>query len=145
MAELVSVCWLEIRGKIDTRMLSPSTVYKAYLVFKLTSHAYGFKNRPAVVTVGLFGGESTKQTVLLDPDTERRWIQTGLQESELREIDEAQHPKERADGWLEVELGEFLCQGEEYGELEMDCMEVKSGWGKRGLIVEGIEVRPKRM
>ncbi|KAK9919294.1 hypothetical protein M0R45_027899 [Rubus argutus] len=68
-----------------------------------------------------------------------------LQESELREIDEAQHPKERADGWLEVELGEFLCQGEEYGELEMDCMEIKSGWGKRGLIVEGIEVRPKRM
>ena len=69
VAELLLVCWLEIRGKIDMRMLSPSTKYKAYLVFKLTSDAYGFKNSLMVVTVGLVGRESTKQTVLLDLDS----------------------------------------------------------------------------
>ncbi|KAL6190299.1 hypothetical protein ACLB2K_036697 [Fragaria x ananassa] len=64
VAELVSVCWLEIRGKIDTRLLSPSTMYKAYLVFKSTAATYGFDYQPAEVSVGLIGGaEPTKQTV----------------------------------------------------------------------------------
>ncbi|KAK9948038.1 hypothetical protein M0R45_003627 [Rubus argutus] len=39
---------------------------------------------------------------------QRRWIQTDLQELEL---DEAQHPKERADGWMEVKLGSFSVKG----------------------------------
>ncbi|KAL6187943.1 hypothetical protein ACLB2K_039338 [Fragaria x ananassa] len=72
VAELVSVCWLEIRGKIDTRLLSPSTMYKAYLVFKSTAAAYGFDYQPAEVSVGLIGGaEPTKQTAFLDADRGR--------------------------------------------------------------------------
>ncbi|KAL6193049.1 hypothetical protein ACLB2K_034134 [Fragaria x ananassa] len=151
VAELVSVCWLEIRGKIDTRLLSPSTMYKAYLVFKSTTAAYGFDYQPTEVSVGLIGGaEPTKQTVFLDADRGRtqsyqivpgrvgifrRSRILGLQVCQPREINDNQYPKERADGWLEIGLGEFLCEGEEGGELEMTCLQTRGGQWKGGVIV----------
>ncbi|XP_050382068.1 putative F-box protein PP2-B12 isoform X2 [Argentina anserina] len=159
VAELVGVCWLEIRGRIDTRLLSPLTMYKAYLVFKLTAAAYGFDYQPAEVSVGLVGSEPTKHDVFLDADRGQtqsyqivprrigifhRSRILGLQVSRPREIDDDQYPKERADGWLEIELGEFFCKGGEDGALEMTCLETKGGQWKGGLIVQGIEVRPKR-
>ncbi|TKY63642.1 putative F-box protein PP2-B12 [Spatholobus suberectus] len=56
VAELVIVCWLEIKGRIKTRILSPNTLYTAYLVFKQSSAgAYGFKNQPVEVSVGVVG------------------------------------------------------------------------------------------
>ncbi|PQQ21185.1 putative F-box protein PP2-B12 [Prunus yedoensis var. nudiflora] len=167
VAELVSVCWLEIRGKIGRRMLSPSTLYKAYLVFKSTAGAYGFVHQPVEVSVGMLGGEEpTRHTVFLDAErgqnaayhirpgprrigliNRRHFL--GYQSSQPREINEAQYPKERDDGWLEIEMGEFFCQGGGDGgdggdgELEMACLEVTSGHWKGGLIVQGIEIRPK--
>ncbi|KAM1160690.1 hypothetical protein ACFX19_034268 [Malus domestica] len=166
VAELISVCWLEIRGKIGTRMLSPSTLYKAFLVFKSIAGAHGFENQPVEVTVGLIGQEPTKHVVFLDVQRgqtqgqgyhvagpwhiglfNRRHIPglQSLQSFQPREINEAQYPKERNDGWLEIEMGEFFCEGGEGGELEMTCMEVRGGQWKGGLIFQGIEVRPKRM
>ncbi|KAM1144996.1 hypothetical protein ACFX2B_033331 [Malus domestica] len=126
VAELVVVWWLEINGKIDTRILSPSTVYKAYLVFMLSERARGFDRDDLLeVKVGLFGEEETNSKRTVFPGQERSL-------------------KKRPDGWLEVEIGEFLCPGEEDGGLmEMACMEVDRMM--RGLIVQGIEVRPKRM
>ncbi|CAB4298923.1 unnamed protein product [Prunus armeniaca] len=164
VAELLMVCWLEIRGKIGRRMLSPSTLYKAYLVFKLTARAYGFDHHPAEVWVGMLGGEEpTRHRVFLDAErgqntayhigpgprligliNRRHFL--GFQSSQPREINEAQYPKERDDGWLEIELGEFFCLGGGDGgdgELEMACLEVTSGHSKGGLIVQGIEIRPK--
>ncbi|KAH0994535.1 hypothetical protein GBA52_018399 [Prunus armeniaca] len=164
VAELVSVCWLEIRGKIGRRMLSPSTLYKAYLVFKSTAGAYGFDHQPVEVSVGMLGGEEpTRGRVFLDAErgqntanhiapgprrigliNRRHFL--GYQSSQPREINEAQYPKERDDGWLEIELGEFFCQGGGDGgdgELEMACLEVTGGHWKGGLIVQGIEIRPK--
>ncbi|KAM1095890.1 hypothetical protein FF1_010730 [Malus domestica] len=156
VAELVDVCWLEIHGRIETRMLSPSTLYKAYLVFKTTAQAYGFEHRAAEVTVGLIGEQRTNQNVFLGA----RRVQTrgqgyhmarprGIRRTHIldqpREINEAQYPKERHDGWLEIEMGEFFCKGGEGGELEMSCLETKGRHWKSGLIVQGIEIRPKRM
>ncbi|KAM1052239.1 hypothetical protein ACFX19_034277 [Malus domestica] len=139
VAALVVVWWLEIRGKIDTRILSPSTVYKAYLVFMLSERARGFdRDDPLEVKVGLFGEEQTSS---------KRIVFLGRQNITGRpmEIDETQYPKKRPDGWLEVEIGEFFCPGEEDGGLmEMTCMDVDLHRMKRGLIVQGIEVRPKR-
>ncbi|KAB2621315.1 F-box protein [Pyrus ussuriensis x Pyrus communis] len=140
VAELVVVWWLEIRGKIDTRILSPSTVYKAYLVFMLSERARGFDHDdPLEVKVGLFGEEETSS---------KRIVFLGRQNITGRpmEIDETQYPKKRPDGWLEVEIGEFFCPGEEDGVLmEMICKELDLHRMKRGLIVQGIEVRPKRV
>ncbi|KAL6181738.1 hypothetical protein ACLB2K_048387 [Fragaria x ananassa] len=141
VASLDEVCWLEIRGKIDMSILSPWTLYKAYLVYKLTKRHYGF-NVPVEVAIAerhygfeygpldaALGGDENKQTVYLDPS--------------LKIMDGARRPNERADGWLEMELGEFLCQAEEDGELEMMCAEYKDLCWKSGLIVQGIEVRPE--
>lgn len=136
-------------------------MYKAYLVFKSTAAAYGFEYQPAEVSVGLVGGgEPTKQNVFLDAERGRtrsyqivprrvggifhRSRILGLQAFQPRELDDKQYPKERADGWLEIELGEFFCEGGEDGELEMTCLETRGGQWKGGLIVQGIEVRPKR-
>jgi hypothetical protein len=57
--------------------------------------------------------------------------------------DDVRLPRERQDGWLEVELGEFDSSGEGIdGEVDMSFNGVSSNW-KNGLIVQGIEVRPK--
>ncbi len=49
---------------------------------------------------------------------------------------------ERKDGWIEIGLGYFYNdQGDE--EVKMCLKEVKGEHLKGGLIVEGIEIRPK--
>ncbi|KAF2316825.1 hypothetical protein GH714_042166 [Hevea brasiliensis] len=51
-------------------------------------------------------------------------------------------PYRRSDGWLEIELGEYFNQCGNDGEvLEISAMEVNDE--KSGLIVQGIEIRPK--
>ncbi|KAE8686403.1 putative F-box protein PP2-B12 [Hibiscus syriacus] len=158
-AKLINVCWLEIRGKIAISMLSPMTHYKAYLVFKPSSGAYGFGFHPAEVSFGLVGTEGYKRTVYMDADrglrqryqivprriglfTRSRFL--GLQNPAPRTVasDDDQYPKARGDGWLEVELGELFNDGCTDGELEMSVLEVKGGYWKGGLIVLGIEIRP---
>ena len=49
---------------------------------------------------------------------------------------------ERENGWMEIELGEFFS-GEANEEVKMSLMEVKGYQLKGGLVIEGIEVRPK--
>ncbi|KAM0995232.1 hypothetical protein ACFX19_010787 [Malus domestica] len=118
VAELRSVWWLEIRGNIETRILSPSTVYQAYLVFKLSATADGFDRDDFVkVTVGLLGEEeaSSKRAVFLD------------QEEVSVRTSETQYPKKMTDSWLEMEMGEFFCPGEEDGAIiEMTCVDAQN-------------------
>ena len=128
MAELLLVCWLEMHGKLETHMLSPSTLYKAYLVFKFTAGAFGFQHLPAEVSIGLEGGETSNRT---------EFFHRGV-------IDRDRYPKKRSDGWLEIEMGEFFCKEGVDGLLKMHCLANGDGHWKSGLIVQGIEVRPKR-
>lgn len=44
VAELLQVCWFDVRGKTNTRVLSPKTHYSAYMVFKKADQCYGFKD-----------------------------------------------------------------------------------------------------
>ena len=159
VAELISVCWFEIRGKIDISMLSPSTMYSANLVFKSTMGSYGFQHQPVEATVGLVGGETYLRPVYLDLDRGRRLRYqivprrlglhlrsryVGFEAPNPSETEnEHSHPKERKDGWYEIELGEFFCDRGAQGELEMSVSEVRGGDWKGGLIVQGIEIRPK--
>ncbi|CAB4316050.1 unnamed protein product [Prunus armeniaca] len=170
-ARALSIVWAEtprywkwISLPDSRRMLSPSTLYKAYLVFKSTADAYGFDHHPAEVWVGKIGGEEpTRGRVFLDAErgqntayhiapgprrigliNRRHFL--GYQSSQPREINETQYPKERDDGWLEIELGEFFCQGGGDGgdgELEMACLGNQGGHWKGGLIFQGIEISPK--
>lgn len=159
VAELISVCWLEIHGKIKTSMLSPNTTYAAYLVFKSTEEAYGFEYQPAEVTVGITGGESETQTVYLDPDTGHRQqfqiiprpggmfnrIRTRMLRpfASISRQSDSRYPKARGDGWMEIQLGEYFNKDGEDEELEMSLREVRGGNWKSGLIVHGIDIRPK--
>ncbi|XP_044498590.1 putative F-box protein PP2-B12 [Mangifera indica] len=125
-AELIEMYTLEIRGKISTCILTPGTHYTAFLVFKLTERSYGFYSPPVEVSVGLVKSESQKRYVYL-------YVVIGQDDH---------HPRERRDKWLEVELGDFYNAGHGDDELEISILEVKGGWWKSGLIVQGIEIRP---
>ncbi|XP_023637633.1 putative F-box protein PP2-B12 isoform X2 [Capsella rubella] len=52
--------------------------------------------------------------------------------------------KAREDGWLEIELGEYYV-GFDEEELEMSILETRDGGWKGGIIVQGIEIRPKQV
>lgn len=149
VAELIGVCWLEINGRINTQMLSPATMYTAYLVFKLATGASGFRSQNAEVSVGLAGSTfGFKRSVLLDARIGRgrnllldNWF--GSKAYVPVGGGDGRYPEVRKDGWLEIKLGEFLNKESEDGELEMSITEVKGGHWKHGLVVQGIEIRPK--
>ncbi|KAL3814696.1 hypothetical protein ACJIZ3_015964 [Penstemon smallii] len=161
VAELLDVCWFEIRGKINMNMLSPATNYAAYLVFTCKSRTHGFEHQPAEACVGVSGHEAEKRTVCLDPDgAQRQRYQIvprrigllyhrltrlhGQQQDNVPPIEQnTQYPKPRDNGWMEVELGEFFVKEGQDGDLEISLMEVKGGNWKSGIIVQGIEIRPK--
>jgi len=158
VAELVTVCWLEIKGKIKTSMLSPETSYAAYLIFKMAEAAYGFYS-PAEVVVKTAGGKTETQKAYLDPGEghsrsyqiiqrrirllSRNRTSMTMTHPSLNRGRDGKLPSMREDGWMEVEIGGFLTRREEEGEVEMSVLEVKAGNWKGGLVVEGIEIRPK--
>lgn len=63
--------------------------------------------------------------------------------SRVSEGDGERFAREREDGWIEIELGSFYNDGGDGKEVEMCLKEVKGQHLKGGLIVEGIEIRPK--
>ncbi|XP_050254495.1 F-box protein PP2-B10-like isoform X5 [Quercus robur] len=142
IAKLSFVCWFDINGKMSTSMLSPKTNYAAYLVYKLRSRAHGFKHRLPTASIGTTGGgEVYEQTVGLGLPA----VEPGQQDQVV--LPQQQHtsrPKQRNDGWLEIELGQFFNEGGEADELQFGLKEVKCLSVKSGLIVEGIEIRPTR-
>ncbi|KAK0578337.1 hypothetical protein LWI29_008778 [Acer saccharum] len=147
VAKLEVILRFEIGGKISTSLLSPQTTYVAYLVF-----AEGFISHkdddPVGVTVGLAGSnngffifytndEPAKVVVrLAGPHHRTVYFHRVQQDGD----NDGFFPKKRADGWLESELGEFFNGGDEEGELSIT---IKSRW-KEHLIVQGIEIRPKK-
>jgi hypothetical protein len=137
VAKLVDVCWLEIRGVINTIVLSPNTQYAAYVVFKMID-AWGFQNCPVELSVGVEGGQSSTKIVCLDPNVEVEV--EGMQHNRAVGL---QRPSVRSDGWLEIEMGEFFSSGIENEEVLMSLLEIKALNWKSGLFLEGIEIRPK--
>ncbi|KAI9377972.1 hypothetical protein POPTR_018G016000v4 [Populus trichocarpa] len=154
VAELIKVCWLEIRGKINTCMLSPSILYTANLVFKFSIEAYGLDDQPVEVAMKLDGDKICAHSVCWNAERRGQQFRTARRPVDFfnfscrrsipaRESD-GHYPKKRGDGWLEIELGDFFCTEGEDGELEMRVFDGTNYW-KHGLIVEGIEIRPKEV
>ncbi|KAJ6373256.1 hypothetical protein OIU76_027565 [Salix suchowensis] len=129
VAELITVCWLEIRGKINTSMLSPSILYTANLVFKFSIEAYGLDDQPVEAAMKLDGDKICAHTVCWNEERRGQQFRT------------ARRP---------VDLFNFSCRRyvpareREDGELEMRVFDGTNYW-KHGLIVEGIEIRPKEV
>ena len=155
VAELLNVCWLEIRGRLDTRLLSQQTKYAAYLVFNLAESSHGLDYPPQETSVKLGAHVSSHTTRLQIPEIEYDWTENELsdhsgsddyedQAFQIRETQSSTEVVSREDRWMEIELGEFDTDCGDDGEVEMSFMGIKGGHWKRGLIVQGIEIRPRK-
>ncbi|XP_017230636.1 putative F-box protein PP2-B12 [Daucus carota subsp. sativus] len=156
--ELLDVCWFEIHGRISTSLLSGDTGYTTYLVYKLATRRYGFEHLPLEITVGIVGEESIKRNVFVDPEGEvqRENVTTpgrmdlfhNFRAAQPRPLVASsvnagsQNPRTRKDGWLEIELAEYYNKEGENRELEISLWELKGQHWKRGLIIQGLEIRP---
>lgn len=132
--QLGHVHWLEVYGEIPTSRLSPDTAYEAYLVFDLSDYVcYGF-HIPIEASVGIPGEESTKESIYLDPR---------IANSKCNHHCPNIKPRE-ADSRLEVKLGEYFNKKGENRDVEITLKEVESGRPKCGVVIIGMEMRPKR-
>ncbi|KDO70549.1 hypothetical protein CISIN_1g039003mg [Citrus sinensis] len=151
VAELRMISWLEIEGKIRTHMLSPNTMYRAYLLINITHRAHGLDLLPSDTFLEMGNQIISANTAYLScKDKKKHQMEclfygnrTQRTKSRVIEGDE-RFARERDDGWMEIELGEFFS-GDEEGdqEVKMSLREIKGYQLKGGLVIEGIEVRPK--
>ncbi|KAK6917107.1 Phloem protein 2-like [Dillenia turbinata] len=124
---LLGVTWLEIRGCIKSSFLTPNTTYAAYLVFKLEDNHYGFMLDFADVSVGTNASTSQTRSAFLTCETRDK--QSAWASVPIEEINK-----------LSVQTKEVM-DGDD-GDLETSVLETRGFW-KRGLIVQGIEIRPQ--
>ncbi|EOA26085.1 hypothetical protein CARUB_v10019504mg [Capsella rubella] len=136
VAELLNVCWFEVRGGMSTKYLSPGTRYSAYIVFKTKDRCPNLGDVPAEATVGLVGQESSQRFIYFVGPSDRR-----RRDRERRDVTK---PNMRKDGWMEAELGEFFNESS-CDEIATSVLETKSPYWKRGLIIQGIEFRPTKI
>ncbi|KAI3935350.1 hypothetical protein MKW98_027170 [Papaver atlanticum] len=123
VAELRLVWWLEIRGKLEIKLLSPNTFYVAYLA--------------KVEVVGRDGCDTSacsKERLI--------YLCDGNEHSPPDPLETEYFARERGDGWMEVEMGHFY-NGGGVSKVHMSVLETERGVPKRGLIVQGMELRPK--
>ncbi|GFY82593.1 phloem protein 2-B10 [Actinidia rufa] len=101
VANLRDVCWLDIRGKLETRFLSPKTAYISYLVFKVAEQEYGLENLPAKAWVRVVGERAGDE----DWDEDETTISVYLKFRRRRRVSRAAHTMEcfrggeRTGGW----------------------------------------------
>ncbi|XP_031251058.1 putative F-box protein PP2-B12 [Pistacia vera] len=102
-----------IKVKIETKMLSPETNYGSYLVFKFPEFGDGLLKGPVQLRK-----RKGKHSVFLDPsqDTE--------------------------DGWMEIEINEFFNENGDEERVKWRVFYFL-GFSGNGVVIEGIEVRPK--
>ncbi|KAK2650793.1 hypothetical protein Ddye_018282 [Dipteronia dyeriana] len=103
------------------------TTYVAYLVFA-ENHLCWVYDDPAEVSIGLVGSNNGQNRTVYIHREQQDGDHDGF------------YPKMRADGWLETELGEFFNGDNENSEF---LITIKSEM-KEGLLIQGIEIRPKK-
>ncbi|XP_071720026.1 putative F-box protein PP2-B12 [Rutidosis leptorrhynchoides] len=145
-AELLAVCWLEIKGKFKTTMLSSETTYAAFLVYNIGQLSHGL-DFAAKTSVRRHVGEMEVEDESEDVDMPVVYLKPSKASDNLHNSAHTRTeviggvPHRRADGWMEVELGKFYNDNMD-GEVDMRFMETNELHWKSGLIVEGIDIRP---
>lgn len=130
VANLRFVCWLDMRGKIETRILSKRTKYVVYLVFKLQAGYYGLETANAFVR-------------FVDCESDNEAEERASVVSISRQGPCENQSKIRVDGWMEIEMGNFFNDAGEDGDVEARLMEIRRLFAKGGLIIQGMEFRPE--
>lgn len=127
VAELKYVWWFDVKARIETKILSLRTKYEAYLIFKFVESKYGFEGRPVESGVYIEGSDNgVRRRLLLDPSRNM-----------------AQLSQDRRDGWMEIKMGELFNENGDDGRLMCSLFEFDGLITKHGLIIQGIELRPK--
>ncbi|KAL9666984.1 hypothetical protein QQ045_001328 [Rhodiola kirilowii] len=143
VACLRHVCWFDIVGHLETRILSPYTTYEAYLVFKFGPNEYGFDDQLFKSYVTVVGqceaGGATDQTSFNPVYFRGAGSAIRRYRLPLRIL---QLVREEEDVWMEIEMGEFTVGNEDEASF-VHVREVEVLYTKSGIIIEGIEVRPK--
>ncbi|PHT98988.1 hypothetical protein BC332_32136 [Capsicum chinense] len=151
VAELKRISRLEIQGKMKTGELSPNTTYGAYILMKISNRSFGLDSIPSEISISVGDQESISSTAYLrhSRNKKKEQLETLFYRNRVETLKarvnkgEERMPIERKDGWLEIELGEFYNGGNGDEEILMKLMEVKGYHVKGGLVIEGIELRPK--
>uniref|UniRef100_A0A0D9VMK8 F-box domain-containing protein n=2 Tax=Leersia perrieri TaxID=77586 RepID=A0A0D9VMK8_9ORYZ len=138
-AKLLSACWLEIRGKIDSKLLSRNTNYAAYLVCKIADDSFGLELPFQEASVIIRGSTTTCQVAIVERMIIRRYTPVAVLAEDI------EHPHKRADSWMELKLGEFYNEEGDDGEVCISFMETEEHNPKSGIVVQGIEIRPKKI
>ncbi|CAL0311205.1 unnamed protein product [Lupinus luteus] len=139
VAELRTISWLEIEGKIRTQILTPNTLYGAYLIMNVSHRAYGLDFAPSEVSIVTGHKVEKGKAYLYRKEEKNLKMETFFSENK----EGIPYPSKREDGWMEIELGEFFS-GESNVDVKMSLREVCYRL-KGGLVLEGIEVRPKQV
>jgi hypothetical protein len=119
-------------------MLSENTRYAAYLVFKMDDDCYGLDSPLQVASIYIGQDEISSHPVRLQNNIGNEQ-NDGAEEGAAPRL-----PMERPDGWMELEIGEWDNHG---GEDKHVCARVREtthgGNWKKGLVLQGVEIRPK--
>lgn len=133
---------LLIQATVKRRFLSPNTHYVAYFLYE---SRFNMLELPPLLGVGVrFVEEGIEKNVINDAYFD--------DDPSLRD-NEGFHPRHRDDGWTEIEMGEFF-NGDVDVDVDDDGGDVVEIflWAVRGayirmirngLVVQGIELRPK--
>ncbi|KAA8548437.1 hypothetical protein F0562_000121 [Nyssa sinensis] len=116
---------------MGTQMLSQKATYASYLMFKMAEKYYGLDPAKAYVRLVREVDENEARDKAITVCLKSKGQHFG------------RLPKERKDGWMEIEIGEFFNVEGDAGEVEICLIEIKDLHWKSGLIVEGMELRPK--
>ncbi|CAM8958073.1 unnamed protein product [Rhodiola kirilowii] len=135
VAELRTVCWLEIQGSVAAPALSPKSTYEVFLIAQFAN-----------TDVAKYHSQTQSFHSSNQPSLEYVCYSNSTKVLRSRVCGECvQLARARDDGWIEIKLGEFYNYGfdQEDQQVEMSRIEVKGVYLKGGLIVEGIEIRVK--
>ncbi|KAK9747915.1 hypothetical protein RND81_02G022900 [Saponaria officinalis] len=139
-AVMECIAWLEIRGKIHTKLLAPSTTYGVYFVYHIRAdpmYSSGFEHVPVTVSISEINEDGLPTNYYHTPKTRRFYLK--VPNPSKRDV---LQPVVRRDGWMEIEMGRLRRYRVEGEILEMTIKECENGQYKTGLVIHGIEFRP---
>ncbi|KAI7731741.1 hypothetical protein M8C21_021483 [Ambrosia artemisiifolia] len=137
--EVLSQQVFRIKCKIESQILSPDTDYRCYLIFKLSEKCRGLHcpvkvrsvHRPVKVEGQLH--QSRKETKDLYFRTPKEW--------NIHDINQV--PKQREDGWMEVNVWKFNSKDQLRNDfIHLNLKLISYEGTMSGLIVCGLEFRP---
>ena len=115
MAELLNVCWLEVKGEFDGAMLTPGTTYEVAFVILVKENSHGMEY-PITLNLSLPDGSTQQHRVIL-----------------LNKATEL---------WIKIPVGQFKTPLQNDGNIRFSFTELDTGEWKGGIVFKGVRIQP---